>query len=73
MLRSDRRRVGKEDGKGVRMCVRRGYGVRRSLNIRRCAELQVSFDTYSFHTLERSSSEIGKGEARQDHLNILEK
>lgn len=73
MLRSDRRRVGKGDGKGVRMCVRRGYGVRRSLNIGRFAGLKVSFDTYLFQNLERGSSERGMREARHGHPNILGK
>jgi len=59
--------------KGVRMWVRRGYGVRRSLHIGRFAGLQVSFDTYLLQILERGSSEMGKGLARHDHPNILEK
>lgn len=57
----------------MRICVRRGYGVRRSLNIGRFAGLQVSFDTYLLQTLERGSSEMGKGEARHDHPNIVVK
>jgi hypothetical protein len=56
----------------VRMCVRRGYGVRRSLNIGRFAGLQVSFDTYLLQNLERGSSEMKKRKARYDHPNILE-
>lgn len=73
MLRSDRRTVGKEDGKGVRICVRRGCGVRRSLNRGRFEGVQVSFDTYLLQTLERGSSEMGQEEARHDHPNILVK
>jgi hypothetical protein len=55
------------------MCLRRGYGFRLSLNIRRFAGLQVSFDAYLFQKLERGSSEMGKGVARHDHLNFLKK
>jgi len=57
----------------VRICVRRGYDVRRSLNIGRFAGGQVSFDTYLLQNLERGSSEMGKGEARHGHPKILVK
>jgi hypothetical protein len=55
------------------MCVQKRVWCRRSLNIGRCAELQVSFDTYLLQTMERGSSEMGKGEASHDHPYVLEK
>ena len=44
-----------------------------SLNIGRFAGLQVNFDTCLLKILERRISEVGKGKARDDHGNILEK